>query len=97
MSVPLACSCDSTRWRRNRLAPRRFRCDCPNSVAAVGLAGRAAAGAGPASSRSPADVMVNPRHPAEARSSTAHTSCRQECSPGSRPITLTRRRVSPEV
>jgi tetrahydromethanopterin S-methyltransferase subunit E len=41
--------------------------------------------------------MVNPRQPAEARSSTAHTSFRQECSPGSRPITLTRRRVSPKV
>jgi hypothetical protein len=41
--------------------------------------------------------MVNPRQPAEARSSTAHTSDRQECSPGSRPITLTRRRVSPKV
>ena len=41
--------------------------------------------------------MANPRHPAEARSSTAHTSDRQECSPGSRPITLTRRRVSPKV
>ena len=41
--------------------------------------------------------MVNPRHPAEARSSTAHTNLRQQCSPGSRPITLTRRRVSPKV
>ena len=29
-----------------------------------------------ASSRSPAGVMVNPRHPAEARSSTAHTNLR---------------------
>ena len=32
---------------------------------------------------------MNPRHPAEARSSTAQTSLRQECSPGSRPITFT--------
>lgn len=38
--------------------------------------------------------MVNPRYPAEARSSTAHTSLRQECSPGSRPMTLTRRRAA---
>jgi hypothetical protein len=49
------------------------------------------------SSRSPAGVVVNPRQPAEARSSTAHTSEMQECSLGSRPITLTRRRVSPKV
>lgn len=41
--------------------------------------------------------MVSPRQPPEARSSTAQTSDRQECSPGSRPITLTRRRVSPKV
>ena len=41
--------------------------------------------------------MVNPRHPALARSSTAHTSEMQVCSPGRRPITLTRRRVSPKV
>ena len=41
--------------------------------------------------------MVNPRHPVEARSSTAHTSDRQECSPGSRPMTFTRLRVSPKV
>ena len=50
-----------------------------------------------ASNRSPAGVILNPRQPALARSSTAHTSDRQECSPGSRPITLTRRRVSPKV
>jgi hypothetical protein len=42
-------------------------------------------------------VMVSPRQPLEARSSTAQTSDRQDCSPGSRPITLTRRRVSPKV
>ena len=41
--------------------------------------------------------MVNPRQPREARSSTAQTSDRQLVSPGSRPITLTRRRVSPKV
>ncbi len=35
--------------------------------------------------------------PCEARSSTARTSVRQEASPGSRPMTLTRRRVSPKV
>src|SRR6476620_8596883 len=46
------------------------------------------------SRRSPAGVMVNPRQPVEARSSTAHTSDRHEGSPGSRPMTLTRRRVS---
>jgi hypothetical protein len=48
------------------------------------------------SSRSPAGVMVNPRQPAEARSSTAHTNDRHECSPGSRPMTLTRRRMIAE-
>jgi hypothetical protein len=42
-------------------------------------------------------VMVSPRQPREARSSTAHTSDRQLVSPGSRPITLVRRRVSPKV
>jgi putative transposase len=47
--------------------------------------------------RRSAGVWVNPRQPAEARSSTAQTSVRQECSPGSRPITLTRRRDSPKV
>jgi hypothetical protein len=41
--------------------------------------------------------MVSPRQPLEARSRTAQTSDRQLCSPGSRPITLTRRRVSPKV
>jgi hypothetical protein len=41
--------------------------------------------------------MTTPRQPREARSSTAHTSDRQLRSPGSRPITLTRRRVSPKV
>ena len=50
-----------------------------------------------ASRRSPAGVMANPRQPAEARSSTAHASEVQECSPGRRPITLTRRGVSPKV
>jgi hypothetical protein len=41
--------------------------------------------------------MVMPRQPREARSSTAHTRLRQLLSPGSRPITFTRRRVSPKV
>ena len=44
-----------------------------------------------------AGVMVTPRQPRLARSSTAHTSDTQVASPGSRPITLTRRRVSPKV
>lgn len=38
-----------------------------------------------------------PRQPRLARSSTAQTSDGQECSPGSRPITLTRRCLSPKV
>jgi hypothetical protein len=42
-------------------------------------------------------VIVRPRQPRLARSSTAHTSDRHEASPGSRPMTLTRRRVSPKV
>jgi hypothetical protein len=41
--------------------------------------------------------MVNPRQPREARSSTAQTRVRQLVSPGSWQMTLTRRRVSPEV
>jgi hypothetical protein len=41
--------------------------------------------------------MVNPRQPREARSSTAQTRDRQLGSPGSQPMTLTRRRVSPKV
>jgi hypothetical protein len=45
----------------------------------------------------PLGVMVRPRQPWLARSSTAHTSDRQERSPGNRPMTLTRRRVSPKV
>jgi hypothetical protein len=40
-------------------------------------------------------VIVRPRHPRLARSRTAKTRLRQEASPGSRPITLVRRRVSP--
>src|SRR4029077_14882236 len=48
MSVPLACICDATRWLWNRLVPGRFRCVVPNSVAAVGWAGVACCGAGPA-------------------------------------------------
>jgi hypothetical protein len=40
---------------------------------------------------------LTPRQPRLARSSTAHTSDRQERSPGRRPITFTRRRVSPKV
>lgn len=42
-------------------------------------------------------VMVNPRQPRDARSRTAHTSDRQLVSPGRRPMTLLRRRVSPKV
>ena len=38
-----------------------------------------------------------PRHPAEARSSTAQTRLVTDSSPGRRPMTLTRRRVSPKV
>ena len=49
------------------------------------------------SRRSAFGVMVRPRQPRLARSSTAHTSDRQERSPGSRPMTLVRRRVSPKV
>ena len=45
----------------------------------------------------PLGVVVRPRQPWLARSSTAHTSDRQVVSPGSRPITLVRRRVSPKV
>ncbi len=41
--------------------------------------------------------MVTPRQPLEARSSTAQTRDRQLCSPGRRPITFIRRRVSPKV
>jgi len=41
--------------------------------------------------------MTTPRQPRLARSSTAHTRPRQLRSPGRRPITLTRRRVSPKV
>src|ERR671919_1193428 len=42
-------------------------------------------------------VCCTPRQPRLARSSTAHTSDRHERSPGSRPMTFTRRRVSPKV
>ena len=42
-------------------------------------------------------VMVRPRQPREARSRTAQTRVRQLVSPGSRPMTLVRRRVSPKV
>jgi hypothetical protein len=42
-------------------------------------------------------VMVSPRQPLDARSSTAQTRLRRLCSPGSRPITFTLRRVSPKV
>jgi hypothetical protein len=45
----------------------------------------------------PPGVMVRPRQPRLARSSTAHPSDKQERSPGSRPMTFTRRRVSPKV
>ena len=43
------------------------------------------------------DVDDAIRGPVEARSSTAQTRLVTECSPGSRPMTLTRRRVSPKV
>jgi hypothetical protein len=49
------------------------------------------------SSRVPVGAIVMPRQPREARSSTAHTRFTQLTSPGSRPITFTRRRVSPKV
>ena len=42
-------------------------------------------------------VWLTPRQPRLARSSTAHTRLRQDRSPGSRPMTFTRRRVSPKV
>ena len=41
--------------------------------------------------------MVRPRQPREARSRTAQTRVRQLVSPGRRPMTLVRRRVSPKV
>ena len=41
--------------------------------------------------------MEKPRQPCDARSSTAHTRVRQLVSPGSRPMTFTRRRVSPKL
>src|SRR5713101_4762837 len=41
--------------------------------------------------------MVRPRQPREARSRTAQTRVRQVVSPGSLPMTLVRRRVSPKV
>ena len=41
--------------------------------------------------------MVKPRQPVEARFSTAQTRLVTECSPGSQPMTLTRRRVCPKV
>ena len=44
-----------------------------------------------------AGVIVTPLQPRLARSSTAHTRPRQERSPGSWPMTLTLRRVSPKV
>src|SRR5215472_15949117 len=45
----------------------------------------------------PATEVPSPRQPTLARSSTAQTSGRQLSSPGCRPITLTRRRLSPKV
>lgn len=47
--------------------------------------------------RSPAGVMVSPRQPRDARSSTAQAMQAQLVSPGRRPITLARQRVSPTV
>ena len=49
------------------------------------------------SSRVPVGPIVMPRQPREARSSTATARFKQLASPGSRPITFTRRRVSPSV
>ena len=66
--------CDSMRWRRNRLVPRRFRCDCAEFRCGSRVGGSCSERRRSCSSRSPAGVMVNPRQPAEARSSTAHTS-----------------------
>jgi hypothetical protein len=48
------------------------------------------------SSRVPVGVMVRPRQPREARSSTAHTKLMALVSPGNRPMTLVRRLVSPK-
>ncbi len=45
----------------------------------------------------PVGVIDMARQPREARSGTAHTRLRQDVSPGSRPITFTRWRVSPKV
>jgi len=53
--------------------------------------------AGGVRQRMPATEVSMPRHPSLARSSTAQTSDRHVCSPGRRPITLTRRRLSPKV
>ena len=47
--------------------------------------------------RTPAGVMASPRQPRDARSSTAQAMLTQLVSPGKRPITLVRRRVSPKV
>jgi hypothetical protein len=49
------------------------------------------------SRRTAAGVWMTPRQPRPARSSTAHTSDKQDRSPGRRPITLVLRRVSPKV
>jgi hypothetical protein len=46
------------------------------------------------SNRLPTGVMVRPRQPAEARSSTAHTRLMALVSPGNQPMTLVRRLVS---
>src|SRR5215467_6889861 len=45
----------------------------------------------------PATEVSSPRQPTLARSSTARTSDRQLSCPGSRPVTLTRRWLSPKV
>lgn len=45
----------------------------------------------------PSLVIVKPRQTRLARSSTAHTSDLQLTSPGSRPMTFVRRRVSPKL
>jgi hypothetical protein len=76
----------------------------PDDVGLVGAVGVSEVGRGfeqvrrrSWSSRSPAGVRVNPRQPREARSSTAQTRLVQLVSPGSRPMTLTRRRYRRKV
>ena len=60
----------------------------------LGGAHGGASGANPVAVQ-PIGVMARPRQPRLAQSSTAQSSDRHVCSPGDRPITLTRRRGSP--